>query len=483
MISRKFIKRSFVYTIAGALPVASALLLLPFYIGYLSTAEYGALSIYLAVSILVQILATYSFDSSLYIHYHEYKKAPERLNVFVSSAFVFILITGAAIGVAAFIIGDFLLSIFFPDIQVSFYPYGTCSVGIGIGQAIFKVFSNLNQAREKAETYMWSNITMFTLIAIFTIVGLKLYPSSLVGPLVGRLMASVIMMIWCLYRVFAQFGFHFDFHWLRTSFSFNNYTFLYQIQQWVVNYFDRLLLAMFLPLHYVGIYDFGLKCMVAIEVILNSLHNSFYPKVIGQIMDQKTKESTQEINRYYYGTTSVIMLLTTVCVLAFPILIEWFVWKKAYLDSVVYLPLLASPYLFKVLRFYFVSPYGPLKKVQDLSKAYFVLSVLKVALMMVLIPNLELYGVIIASVVTTIAEVILLQYFIRNSYRFKYNKWKLIFGPFIIFAMILSLEFVVPGAYRTLLHVAYCLVCGILLFWVYRNELRLLMEKRIFKKA
>ena len=46
------------------------------------------------------------------------------------------------------------------------------SVGAGIFQAIFKVHSNLLQSREKPETFFWSNVVSFSLIAFFIVVGL-----------------------------------------------------------------------------------------------------------------------------------------------------------------------------------------------------------------------------------------------------------------------------------------------------------------------
>ena len=93
-ISKSFIKSSLIYTVAGMLPMASAIILLPFYIENLSTADYGALSIYLAFSLFIQILTTYSFDTSLYIHFHEFKHDPAKLSSFISSAFVLMLMIG-----------------------------------------------------------------------------------------------------------------------------------------------------------------------------------------------------------------------------------------------------------------------------------------------------------------------------------------------------------------------------------------------------
>jgi O-antigen/teichoic acid export membrane protein len=323
---------------------------------------------------------------------------------------------------------------------------------------------------------------MFSLIAIFTVVGLQIFPGSLIGPLIGRLLASVIVGTWALYRIFREFGYHFDFQWLRSSFGFNNYTFLYQIQQWVINYFDRILMAFFLPLHDVGIYDFGMKCMVVIEVILNGLHNSYYPKVVSTIMEQKEKGSTLILNRYYYGTTAVVMLLVGSCILVFPMLVDVFVWKPEYRESIQYLPLIACLYLFKTMRFYFAVPYGILKKVKLLPKSYMLVAILKITLMVMLLPYFNIYGVIAASVASSIVEILLLNFYIRDQFRFHYNSFKLIFGPVILFLLIVLAEAITDVKFHLVTHTGYLIICIGLLFWMYRNEVGLVIPFRQIKK-
>ena len=93
--------------------MASAIILLPFYISFLPTQVYGALSLYLAFSLFVQILVAYSFDSSTYIHYHEYKADFSKLSSFISSAFVFMLLIGAGVGLVLVVLGDIMFDLIF----------------------------------------------------------------------------------------------------------------------------------------------------------------------------------------------------------------------------------------------------------------------------------------------------------------------------------------------------------------------------------
>ncbi|SKC57021.1 lipopolysaccharide biosynthesis protein [Ohtaekwangia koreensis] len=480
-ISKGFIKSSLIYTLAGMLPMASAIILLPFYITNLSTADYGALSIYLAFSLFIQILTTYSFDTSLYIHFHEFKGEPAKLSSFISSAFVLMLMIGGGVGIVSLVLGDLTFSHFFTDKNISFFPYGILAAGTGIFQALFKVHSNLLQSREKPEIFFWSNLLSFMLIAGFTIIGLQLYPHSLIGPIGGRMIAALIAAIWVLIRIFSEFGVHFNYPLLRSSFQFNLYAFIYQLQQWVINYFDRFIMLFFMPLSDVGIYDFGIKCMSVIEFILNGLHSSFYPKVVSAVTSQKEKGSSVEINRYYHGFTSVIMILICMSILVFPWVIETFVSKPDYRRAVEYLPYIALIFIIKPMRLFFAIPYGILKYTKPLPVIYFIISAVKILCMVLLLSEFKIYGVIFASILSAGVEVLLLRYQAREKFQFRFNLFKIILAPFVLFVLIAVLEPLMGTYQPAITHLIYLVSCLGLLYWVYRQEVKLIDPRNFIK--
>ena len=454
--------------------MASALILLPFYIHHLSTEVYGALTVYLAFTLLIQIIATFSFDTSVYIHYHEFKNDKRKLSIFISSAFIFMLLTSIGISVLLALIGDFVFQLALPKENVSFYPYGLASVGAGALQALFKVHSSLLQSREKPETFLWSNVLSFGMIAVFTIAGLELFPNSLMGPIVGRFLAAFVAAVWVLARIFKEFGFHYDFGWLRSSFGFNTYTFLYQLLQWTINHFDRILMLLVLSLSEVGVYAFATQCLIALELLMNSLHSSFYPKVVNNIMSQKEKQSTPDVNRYYHGLTAVIMLCACIGIFSLPWLIETFVVKKAYQQTIPYLPYLATIYFFRTMRLYFTAPYGILKYTKPLPVIYSIVAAIKILLMLLLMPSMKIYGVIVASLFSAALELIMLRFAIGDKFTFRYNIFKIVGLPLLLFIAIIGLE---PWFGRTqpyVLHGFYLLFASGLLWWAYRKEIELI---------
>ncbi|MBT1705495.1 lipopolysaccharide biosynthesis protein [Chryseosolibacter indicus] len=481
MISKNFIKNSVVYTISGTLPTASAIILLPFYVRNLSTSNFGILSIYLALALIIQIIVSFSFDTSIYIHYHEYKNNKALLKRFVSSAFTFILINGTILGALLLVVGDAVFRLIFRDQPFSFYPYGILALVTGVLQAILKVHSSFVQTQQQSQVYFWSNLFFFLLISVLTVLGFFFFPKSLIGPIAGRLLAALLVAGWAFLRIVNLYGIQFNYGVIKESFSFNFYSMIYQMLQWTMNYFDRILVSLFLPLSLVGIYGFVLSCLIVIEFVLNGLNNSFFPKVVANVISQQVKQSSLEINRYYYGLTGITIILVTGSILFFPILLKLFVKKKEYLEAIPYISYASIIYLFRSIRLYFGIPFGALKYTKTLPVIYTIVSSVKAILIVLLVKNFELYGVIFSSLIAFVVEIFLIYFDGRSRFKFKFNFFKIIFAPLLIAVLILILEPTFGEKFSLMLHVLYVLVSLVLLIWIFRREIATIYTTKIFK--
>lgn len=457
--------------------MASALMLVPFYMVNLTTADFGALSIYLAFSMLVQLLVTYSFDSSLYVHYHEFKNDKAKLSTFVSSAFVLMLLIGAGISLIVIPSGGRILMAIFPDRDFIFFPNGWLALGGGIFQALFKVHSNLLQSREKPETFLWSNLALFTFIVIFTITGLNISPQTLWGPLGGRLLALAMASVWVLYRIFREFGFHFDIPLLGSSFSFNFYSFIYQLQQWVINYFDRILMVFYLPLASVGVYDFAIKCLVGIELLMNGLHSTLVPKVIKLLTGLEKKGTSLEINRYYNAFIAVVMMVVCASIWFIPIAIDWistYLDRPAYKLSMSVVPYIAVLFIGRSIRLFFGLPYSILKYTKPLPIIYAVVSVVKIGGMVLLVEKLGIMGVVISTAASIVVEIAMLYFLSKDRFDFRFNEYKILITPLVLLTIIVIAESTMQLESINLRHFIYGALCILMLSFVYRTELKTL---------
>lgn len=458
--------------------MASAFILLPFYL-QLPKEVYGALALYLSFSLFIQILVAYSFDTSLYIHFHEYKNDPKKLNSFISSAFIFMLLIALVLGIFLLIGGqllvDWIFSTFdqvFDGRRISFYPFGLLAFITGVFQALFKVYINLLQSRQKPELFLRSNLFSFSMIAAFTIAGLYVFPNSLIGPIGGRALAGLLATGWVLYRVFHEFGFHFNYPLLKSTFGFNHYSFIYQIQQWFINYADRfIMLFAGLSLGLIGVYDFALKCLIVIEVIMNGLNNSFYPKVVSTVMEQDVKRTTPEINRYYHGLIAVVMLMVAGAILVLPYAVYVFDMRKGYDEAIPYFPLIAAVFLLKVMRIYFAFPYAVIKYTKPLPVIYTFVTIFKIVLMILVVKEYGIYGLVGASIFSLAVELIILRSWLKNKFLFVFNIFKIVIAPVVLLLAILILEPLFGQTHALIVHLSYGVIVIGFLLWVFRNEI------------
>lgn len=461
--------------------MASAIILLPFYTDHLPAELFGAFWIYMAFSALIQVIVTFSFDTSIYVHFHEYKNEPSKLSSFVGSAFLLIAAIGVGVGLLLTLVGDYVFQIAFNDDRLSFYPLGLISVFLGMFQSMFKVYCSLLQTRKQPELFFRSNLLSFSLIVLFTIVGLYVFPNSLLGPLGGRLLAAVITGGWALFRISREFGFHFNYPLLRASFSFNFYSFVYQLQSWIMNYFDRILISWYLPLDQVGIYGFAMSCLQLIDFALNGLYTSFAPKIVELVTEQKEKGSTPEINRYFHGLTAAAMLLVSLCIFSFPIGIELFVKRADYQLAIPFIPFAGLIYLLKSMRLYFGIPYGVMKYTKPLPFIYMAVAAVKIGAILLLTSRFGIYGAILSSFLSYGTEVILLYVNGNDRFTFTFNKLKLLVAPLALVSVIVTVEGLLGYKFPLATHAFYMLACFVLLMWAFRNEVKLINPLKIIR--
>jgi len=157
MVSKSFIKSSITYTVIGALPFASSILLLPFYgnKNLLSTDDFGLLAIFIILSELARILFSFSAESFLgntYIHYRS-RKGDEKK--FLGTSYLFLIFYGVLLTIILSLSGNFLFGLFYPGKSFDFFPFGLISLITGFFNGVFKAYTSHLIFREKPAPYFW----------------------------------------------------------------------------------------------------------------------------------------------------------------------------------------------------------------------------------------------------------------------------------------------------------------------------------------
>lgn len=427
MIKFSFIKESFLYTIGNALPILASVILLPFYVNYLSPTNYVALSFYIGISLLFQILFSFAFEQYYGVAYTELKHNSERVKILNGSIFTYLFIQGLIIVLISSLIGKALLEIIFQeDIPVVFFPYGFLSVLTGLLNALFKVSVSTYIYSQKSTIFFLSNFINFLFTIIISLSGLFLFPDSLIGPVYGRLFSGIIIVI--MNYIFLKNTIRWQFEWtlVKDILSKTWALFAYNIVIWITGNIDRYFLKSYIDVNDLAAYDLIMKCFIGIEFIQNGLSMAIISRVF-DIWKQENKISFSVQPNKYFNT---FILLTTAAILVFNLILPFFIQiiikDEKYYTAFEYIGIIGLSYILRSVSYpyYFALIYS--KKTIKLLQIYLITTLVQVASYYFFIP---VYGLIAAILISGFIKllIVLLSHFyttnIVQQNEINYLKW------------------------------------------------------------
>ena len=163
MIKKDFIKSSVIYTVSSTLSTFASFILLPFYTNtrLLTVPDYGALALYIGLSLFVQAIASFSLDFYVVVSYHDLKDKPEELKARIASLNGYFLTIGALLLIAFAAGGNFIINQYINHPDPSSFRYMMMSVFTGIFNAHFRIYNNLLIQLGKPWRNFWANMLNF----------------------------------------------------------------------------------------------------------------------------------------------------------------------------------------------------------------------------------------------------------------------------------------------------------------------------------
>lgn len=474
MISKGFIKSSFIYTVIGALPLATSLILLPFYtsesIG-LDTGTFGHLAILLSFSLLIQVLVNFGLDTAIGVHYFEMKNDRSKLNVYVGTVATTLLIWGAFFTLFALSGGDQLFMLLFKG-EIDFYPYGLIVVLTAVFNSFFKTYTNLLINQQRPERFFWMNMLYFVLVMGFSFGGLLIYPHTLAGPLGGRFIGGAILFLLVLFLFSREFGLTFSIPVLRKGIPFCAPVLVFYLLAWVMTYIDRYIINYMMTDHDVGIYDFGTKCTAIIDFVLVGLINSITPRVFQAWTDSKVTHSTPEVNKYYNVLTAITMIAVAFTIFIIPVAVPLVVPREDYYTAFNYTALLGLAFMFKPIFYLYTGPIYFFKKTRVLPWVFIISAALQVTITVVLIKYYDLAGAVWATLLAKPLQNMILLYESRKIFSFQLNYLKQVYMPLLYGAIVVIGEWTVPRQYLVPLYAGELMIACAMVAYVYKKEIK-----------
>jgi len=483
MISRQLIKSSLVYTIAGSLPLAASLILLPFYISNLSKAQMGEFAVYQALTLIFQIICTLNLESSVLYFFFRFKKKEQLLRKYLSSVVISILILGICFTILFLVACLFLKD--YPFKNLSLFPFIFMCWLTAFFNGFLKVINTLLINEQKPGLFFILNSSYFIITIVGTIVTFQFYPGSLIGPLWGRLAAAIFIFATTLFYIFRIYGVYFNNSVFKKAIAYSYPYVFNMILLWLMSYFDRFLLGDLISLEDLGVYDVILKCCILIEFVLNGLITAINPKIFSSWADKGLLQSNPETNKYFNVYTLISLLVIATSIIGLPIFIPLFIQDKSYHFALDFVPLICLSYCFKNLLHMYAAPFLVFGRNKSLPKIYIFSAVSQVLISYMLIKYWGLAGAVLALVINRQLIILFFGFECGKFFKFNFNKLKIWYLPTFYFLLVLIGEYFKAYFNFYILYFGEFFILCIMIYFVYKNEIPQYINfmKRMLKKA
>jgi len=468
--------------VIGALPLASGIVLLPFYTNMLTTEQFGVLALYIAFTAIMQILVNFALDQYLGIHWIDLQDSIQRAREHVGTVVTLLLALGAVFLLIFLFSGTAVFNSFSELTEnktvMEFYPWGLMSLATAIFNSLFKSYTALLIYQQKPVKFFWLNIFNFVLTIGLSLAILFYKPYSLAGPMWGRLLSGLGIFTLALWFFTREFGITFRLKLLKGIAVFSFPLYVYFIFSWIAGNVDRYIIAYFLDARDVGIFVFAIQCTLILEFFQSGLTSSVYPKVFNIWKEKNLAVGTPEANRYFNGFTAITLLAVPLLVVALPLIIPLVVRNSDFYLSFSFLAILFAGYVLGGLRAYFWAPLVYFRKTAALPKIFLFSAVIQIIASIALIGLFGLIGAVWANFLVKPFQVLFMYLESRKVFEYRFNRWKLIYLPFIYIGVVILSELLATDATRTAVEAGQLLLAVTLVFLAYRREIIPILRER-----
>ena len=461
--------------------MVGSLILLPFYTNYLNDLQFTQVAFYISVSLLLQILFSYSIESYFGIKYTQLNGEPGQQKKFVGTISILLLLIGLILLLISALAGNLIFGrVFNPSYQMEFWPYGFLSVFTAFFNSYFKASTNALIYFKKPALFLTANFINFIATIGISVGGLFLFPDSIVGPIYGRLLSGVIIFFIAQYIFMSNGEFKYEKSFMKDLTTFCTPYVFFVICGWILGFVDRYVLQSYISNADLNTYDLMLKCFFGIEFLQNSLSAVIFPKLYEIWSKQDKPETTKESNRYFNVFTAVNITQLIVFCIAIPFLYKLVIHNEHFYESEKYIGIIAAGFgLRSILNFYlstilFTKNTGILLKIFGIS-AFFQIVVTYFA-----IKEFGLMGAIYSGMATKILQIILSSIFTRKIFKYEFNYLKIYGLPFsYLLICILSMTFF-PD-YNLWVYISQLAFFSVLFYFIFSKEITIVYNQFLGK--
>ena len=278
MTFRALARGSLLITLANLVPRAGAFLLLPIYTRFLSTADFGIVSLAGSTALLLAIAYRLGLDAALLRMHHDLGSGERR------TLYATVVAVSLASAVTVTIIGALVVpALLDPAAADSLTPVVLLALAIGAVNTFQYVPSVWLRATEQTGRYLLLALVAFAAVVVITVILVVIVRLGAVGSLAGQLAGAMVMAGAALAIMWRQRPWRFDGSLARRALDFGLPLLPHTLAGWLLNVSDRWLLGLLLGLAVadalaaIGVYSLGYQLGYAIGLAAISFNAAWLP--------------------------------------------------------------------------------------------------------------------------------------------------------------------------------------------------------------
>ncbi len=278
MTIRGLARGSILITLANLIPRAGTFLLLPLYTRFLTTADFGLVSIASSGALLLALVYRLGLDAAALRMHHELTPSDRRdlyTTVIVMSAGVALAVTGVAILVG--------LTIIDAATRTAFGAAALLALGIAAFNTFQYVPSTWLRATDQTGRYLGLALLAFLAVASVSVLLVVIVPLGAIGSLAGQLSGALVVAVGAAVIAWRQRPWRIRFDLARQALRFGLPLLPHSLAGWLLNVSDRWLLGLLLGvaagelLGAIGIYSLGYQLGYAVGLAAISFNAAWLP--------------------------------------------------------------------------------------------------------------------------------------------------------------------------------------------------------------
>ncbi len=461
--------QSFLFTVVGALPFLSALVLLPFYSNYLSTENFGLLSMYISLSLLFQILTSFGVEQYVPILINERSGPP---SITIQKVFGLQLVFGLSVVAIALLIGDWVLSFFYDQNTLSFFPFGLMSVATGFLNGYFRSETTYLTFNHEIKRYYFANFFNFLVTLVLSIAFIHLWGNDLMGPMLGRLLSGVLIFILALvYQSASRFP-QIDFGALFSIGKITSLMFGYTLLMWVLSYIDRFILTAKISMDSVAVYDFATKCLLPVEFVMIGLNNFILPRIYSSWSGNLEHPPMERAKTLLHGLTVAAVFSISFTLVGIPLIAPIVVKNSALYESFPLMGILGIAYLTRAMFSLYLGILMLRKEVSAVVRALLFSALIHFVSLLIFVPTWGVEAALWLGILSKVIMVLFLQREVRKRVQMQFNAQKLITYPLLMSLVFAATYFLSPGMSYIYLSLGTLIPAFLFTYLFFRKDLK-----------